>query len=119
MKLSELTDEQKASMKVKHYTLHIPATASDEQIMFIQNMARSVLDNEPFTVIHEKALQFLLRLGIAYRNVLAEFDEFENRWSAEDHKFLESILKDFSPMLDYLQEQLNIDVNKYKDKLRK
>jgi len=107
--LKDLTDEQKATMKVDHYTLHIPVTAQPEQITFIQTMVNSVLNNEPFTVIREDVMQFLLRLAVSYRNVLFEFDE-EVRWLDSDDKMLNGTMKQFKPILDYLQEQYKLDI---------
>jgi hypothetical protein len=112
MELKDLTDEQRESMKVKHYTLHIPITASKEQINFIEGMARSVLNNEPFTVIHEKAMQFLLRLAYSYRNILTEFDE-QDRWKDEDDNSLEKISREFKPILDWIVETYKLNVDKF------
>lgn len=106
-----MTDEQKASIKLKHYTLHIPATALPEQIEFIQDMAKNVLDNKPIVVIHEKTMQFLLRLAVEYRNVLFEFDE-EDRWTDDDDRKINVIMLKFKPILEWLQEQYKLDIGK-------
>ena len=110
--LKDLTEEQKATMKVKHYTLHIPATALPEQINFIEGMARAVLNNEPFTVIHEKAMQFLLRMAYNYRNILTEFDE-QDRWSNDDDRDLNKISREFKPILEWLVETYKLNIGKF------
>lgn len=113
MELRDLTDEQKASMKIKHYTLHLPATLLPEQLTFITNMAKSIMNNEPLTIVHEKAMQYLLKWAYNYRNILTEFDE-QDRWSEEDDNSLEKIAKEFKPILDWIIEQYKIDVSKFR-----
>lgn len=113
MKLENLTDEQKASMKVKHYTLHLPVWLSDDQLNLIQSTAKAVVNNEPFTMIHEKAMQFLLRMAYNYRNILTEFDE-QDRWTDDDDSNLNKISREFQPILDYLQEQYKLDIGKFR-----
>ena len=113
MKLSDLTDEQRATMKVKHYNLHIPANAHPDQINFIQRVAKAVLNNEPITVVHEDAMRFLLRLAYNYRNILTEFDE-QDRWSNDDDRDLNKVSRQFQPIIDYLQEEFKLDVSKFR-----
>ncbi len=108
--LKDMTDEQKASMKVKHYTLHLPATMRPEQFEFIKGIAKCVLKNDPVTVVHEDAMRFLLRLAVQYRNVLFEFDE-QNRWSDEDDDKINSMMEEFKPIIEYLQEEYKLDVS--------
>ena len=113
MELRDLTDEQKASMKVKHYTLHLPATLHPEQLTFITKMTKAIINNEPFFTVHEKAMQFLLRVAYNYRNMLTEFDE-QDRWSEEDDLSLEKISREFKPILDWIIEQFKVDVSKFR-----
>lgn len=113
VQLSELTKEQKAKMKVEHYTLHLPANFTPEQLRFVQTIAQSVERNEPITIVHEKALQYLLKWAYNYRNILTEFDE-QDRWSEEDDMSLEKIAKEFKPILDYLIEQYKLNVSKFR-----
>lgn len=113
--LSDLTEEQRASMKVKHYKLHLPANTTVDQIMFIQSIANSVVNNEPITIMHETATQFLLRMAYNYRNALWEFDE-QDRWKDDDDKMLLKLSEQFKPMLEYMQEKLKLDISKrFKD----
>ena len=107
--LSELTDKQKAMLKVEHYNLHIPAGASPKQISFIQNVAKAVLDNKPIAIVYEVAMQKLLRWAYSYRNILTEFDE-QDRWSEEDDIALNKISLEFKPILDYLKEQYKLNI---------
>lgn len=113
MKLSELTDEQKAAMKVQHYTLHLPAYLTDGQIKFIQDTAKSVINNEPLTIVHEKTMQFLLKIAYFYRSIVQEFDE-QDRWTDEDESSLNHIVRGFKPIIEYLQEQYKIDISKFR-----
>ena len=111
--LRDLTDKQKKAMKVRHYMLHLPPTMTQEQYKYIAGIARSVINNEPFTFVHEKAMQFLLRMAYHYRNVLTEFDE-QDRWSDEDESTLNKISLEFKPILEYLVEEFKLDVSKFR-----
>ena len=112
MKLEDLTDEQKASMKVKHYTLNLPAYLTDDQLKFITEMAKSIINNEPFTVVHEKAMQFLLRIAYNHRNILTEFDE-QDRWTDDDDVKLNKISREFRPIIDWLVEEYKLNIDKF------
>lgn len=111
--LTQLTPQQKAQMKVEHYKIHIPAYATREQLQFIQNIAQAVMKNEPITIVHEKAMQFLLRIAYTYRNTLTEFDE-QDRWSEEDDMNLNKISAEFRPILDWLVEQYKLNIGKFR-----
>lgn len=106
--LEGLSDEEKEKLKLTHYTLHLPATLQKGQLEFIQNMARSVVNNEPFLVIKEYYLQFLLRLSMEYKNLLIEVDE-SKRWSVEDERQLNVVLTEFKPLADWIIEQYSIE----------
>ena len=75
LQLKDLTEQQQKSLSVQHYDLHIPATATKEQLQFIMSTAKVVMSNQPLTIVHEEAMQFLLRIAVQYRNILEEFDE--------------------------------------------
>ena len=111
--LNPLTPEQKAKMKVKHFDLHIPAYATKTQLDFIVNTAKAVIANEPITIVHEKAMQFLLKCAYTLRNVYTEFDE-QVRWTDGDNEMLEVIAKEFKPILDWLVENYKLNVNKFR-----
>lgn len=111
--IKDLTDEQKAKMKVRHYTLHLPATITQEQYQFIASIARWVIDNEPVTVVHEKSMQFLLRIVYSHRSVLQEFDE-SDRWTDQDESDLNKIVQGFKPILEYLQEEYKLNIGKFR-----
>jgi hypothetical protein len=70
-------------------------------------MAKSVINNEPFLVIKETYLQFLLRMSMEYKNVLIEFDE-SRRWTEEDEHNMNVLLTEFKPMADWIIEQYKI-----------
>ena len=105
--LENLSDEEKEKLRVNHYTLHLPASLTKEQLVFIQKMAKSVINNEPFLVIKETYLQFLLRMGMEYRNALIEFDE-SRRWSEDNEINMNILLTEFKPMADWIIEQYKI-----------
>lgn len=111
LNLKDLSEEEKATMKVNHYTLHLPNTATKEQLTFINDIAKNVIGNQPITVVHEKAMQFLLRVALQYRNVLIEFDE-DKRWTDSDEESFQKILKEFKPMLDWIMEEYRIKVER-------
>lgn len=108
-----LTETQQKAMKVKHFTMHLPAYTTPEQYQFIKSVAVDVLNNRPVTVVHEKAMQSLLKWAYMYRNILTEFDE-QDRWSEEDNETLEKIAREFKPILDWLVEKYRIDVGTFR-----
>ena len=111
MRLENLTDAQKAKMKVTHYTMHLPASISKEQYEFIQGIAQCVLRNEPIVTIDERALQYALRIIMLYRNVLMEFDE-GNRWKPEDETMFRVLYEEFKGMAEYIQKEHRITVRR-------
>ena len=113
MQLKELNEEQLKQLKIKHFTLHLPPTLSQEQLEFIKGVTIKVVRNDPVTLVHEKAIQFLLWLAYKYRNILTEFDE-QKRWSEEDNDFLEKLNIAFKPTIDYLIEQYKLDTSKFR-----
>jgi len=110
--LRNLTEEEQKAMKLTHYTLHLPATLTKQQRKFIVNMSKSVINNEPFVVIREDALRFLLRLGMLYRNILFEVDEGK-RWNNSDENLFETLMGEFKPMIEWLQKKFKIKVEEW------
>lgn len=112
IRLKELTEAQQEKMKVQHYDLHLPATMTKEQLEFIMKIAKAVEANKPITVVHEEAMQFLLRIAYTYRNILQEFDE-RRRWTEQDERDLVRISKGFAPILDWLKEQYKLHIKEF------
>ena len=112
IRLKQLTEAQQKLMSVQHYTLHLPATLTKEQLQFIMKIAKAVEENKPIIVVHEEAMQFLLRLAYTYRNILEEFDE-KRRWTTKDESNLVRISKGFEPILEWLKEQYKLNIKEF------
>ena len=110
--LRSLSEDEQKHMKTTHYTMHLPNTLTKQQLEFITNMAKSVIENEPFVVIKHEALRFLLRLSMLYRNLLFEVDE-DKRWTVSDENMFETLLAEFKPFVDWLQAEFKIKVEEW------
>ena len=110
--LRTLTEAEQKHMKTTHYTLHLPNTMTKQQLEFITNMARSVMNNEPFVVIKHEALRFLLRMTMLYRNLLFEVDEGK-RWSIGDENLFETLTAEFKPFVEWLQREFKIKIEEW------
>ena len=111
--LKGLSEEQQVQMKVRHFTMHLPAYTTPEQYEFIKNVAVDVINNEPVAVVHHEALKRLLRWTYTYRNLLVEFDEGD-RWTDEEDHDLGKIAAEFKPILDWLVSTYKLNINKFR-----
>lgn len=112
MKLKDLTEAQQKKLSVQHYNLHIPAYATKEQLQFIIDVSKQVIENKPITIVHEDAMKFLLRIVYTYRNILLEFDE-GRRWTEADERDLVKVSKGFAPILEWLKEQYKLKIKEW------